>query len=399
MELPRTKEELNYYIDNQVQESLHLDYKDSRAIDNSKRDEIAKDVSAFANSDGGTIIYGIKEKDQLPLEIDTGVEHAKFSREWLEEVIQSNVTPIIDGIRISQIPLNKERSAYAVKIPKSYRGPHQARNLKRYYKRHNFKSSPMEDYEIRDILNRRYSAEPLINVDVDTERFLVYLVISNNGSVPAEDVAFNFSPKMKWRWSEKEFPPLLKRGVKFFPPGRKFRLMYHTFGAILGDRNEIMSKFDVTVSYYHPQIEKPISDTFHIDLEDFLYTSSPQSEVEEIATKIQKELENLKKEIEKQNKFLENISRLSAPTGLNLSISTLRNIKRIIAGDENFEKIDALQNSHLVFQEVLGINCEMALRIWSYFHWPNKEKSLSDIEGMTDELLNRIKRHFSIENE
>ena len=31
--------------------------------------------------------------------------------------------------------------------------PHQAQD-KRYYKRYNFQSAPMDDYEIKDILNR-----------------------------------------------------------------------------------------------------------------------------------------------------------------------------------------------------------------------------------------------------
>jgi len=37
------------------------------------KNEISKDVSAFANSDGGTIIYGIEEEGHLPKRIDGGV--------------------------------------------------------------------------------------------------------------------------------------------------------------------------------------------------------------------------------------------------------------------------------------------------------------------------------------
>jgi predicted HTH transcriptional regulator len=56
MDLPTTRIDLENLIKNQVQESLHLDYKDSRAISDKLRHEIAKDVSAFANADGGVII-------------------------------------------------------------------------------------------------------------------------------------------------------------------------------------------------------------------------------------------------------------------------------------------------------------------------------------------------------
>jgi len=45
-------EDLNLLIKNEVQESTHLDYKSSPAIDKKERHEIAKDVSSFTNSDG-----------------------------------------------------------------------------------------------------------------------------------------------------------------------------------------------------------------------------------------------------------------------------------------------------------------------------------------------------------
>jgi predicted HTH transcriptional regulator len=62
MELPKTVEDIQKLIGTQVQESLNLDYKRSSSISNKARAEIAKDASAFANSDGGLIIYGVEEK-------------------------------------------------------------------------------------------------------------------------------------------------------------------------------------------------------------------------------------------------------------------------------------------------------------------------------------------------
>lgn len=71
-----------------MQENIHLDYKDSRAVDPKKSDEIAKDASAFANSDGGVIIYGVAEdNNHFPVKIDSGVDHLAFSHERLEQII------------------------------------------------------------------------------------------------------------------------------------------------------------------------------------------------------------------------------------------------------------------------------------------------------------------------
>ena len=56
-------EDINNFISNKIEENLNLDYKASDALqrNDKKTNEISKDVSAFANSDGGLIIYGIKD--------------------------------------------------------------------------------------------------------------------------------------------------------------------------------------------------------------------------------------------------------------------------------------------------------------------------------------------------
>ena len=55
--------DLDKLIADQVEDNLHLDYKaaDALAKTDGKKKEVSKDISALANSDGGIIIYGIKE--------------------------------------------------------------------------------------------------------------------------------------------------------------------------------------------------------------------------------------------------------------------------------------------------------------------------------------------------
>lgn len=57
-----TEKELQELIDNQVREDKHLDYKemlDVRQLSGKK--EFCADVSSFANTDGGYLIYGMKK--------------------------------------------------------------------------------------------------------------------------------------------------------------------------------------------------------------------------------------------------------------------------------------------------------------------------------------------------
>jgi predicted HTH transcriptional regulator len=56
------------------QEGLTLDYKASAALDkaDAKKNEMSKDVSAFANSAGGFLVYGMLEDKHVPTSIDVG---------------------------------------------------------------------------------------------------------------------------------------------------------------------------------------------------------------------------------------------------------------------------------------------------------------------------------------
>ncbi len=146
------------YITDGIQENLQLEYKGARAFENNseKKKDIAIAISAMANSAGGIIIYGLNEfydKDNRQLEIDP-VDQIQFSKEWLEQVINSNIQPRIKGIVIYPILVENSQTQgiYVVEIPKSTTA-HQA-NDKRYYKRYNFQRVAMEDYEIRDVMNR-----------------------------------------------------------------------------------------------------------------------------------------------------------------------------------------------------------------------------------------------------
>jgi hypothetical protein len=154
-------------INNKVEENLNLEYKAALSLEKNdkKTNEISKDVSAFANSDGGIIIYGIKEAEgnrHFAGVIDP-IDRSLISKEWLEQVIQGMIRPRINGISIIPIEVDKNpnKVIYIVEIPKSNTA-HQAYD-KKYYKRFNFNSEPMYDYEIRDILNR--PKNPEINLE------------------------------------------------------------------------------------------------------------------------------------------------------------------------------------------------------------------------------------------
>ena len=203
-----TELDLLELIQNEVQEDIQLDYKASAALLNteSKKKEISKDVSAMANSAGGVLIYGIIEKGHIPKNLDEGVDPNETTKEWLEQIINSRIQRKINGMKIFPIELktlNPGKFAYVVSIPQSSRAPHQAHD-KRFYKRYNFESVPMEEYEIRDVshridgpkLNLILKVSDVLEIGNDSEksgenlrRIKLSLVLYNESVVPAEYIA------------------------------------------------------------------------------------------------------------------------------------------------------------------------------------------------------------------
>lgn len=182
-------------IANKVEESSTLDYKAADALDGSdkKKVEITKDVAAFANSGGGTIIYGVREHNEaalahLPKELNP-VKAVDFSKERLDQIVQT-IRPKIEGVRIFSVPVNDTSTdvCYVIEIPQSTTA-HQARDM-RYYRRRNFISEPMEDYEIRDVMMRQ--KRPAIGIDfflaISGNLCGLRIVLLNNGSVVAHHV-------------------------------------------------------------------------------------------------------------------------------------------------------------------------------------------------------------------
>jgi len=199
----KTKADLQRLVDEGLEESLILDYKASPSLsrDGKSPEELCKDVSALANSAGGQLIYGIEENKAAgkPSKVDDGVADAKITKEWIEQILNSKVQPRMDGVRIERIDMETGKFGYVISVQQSQTGPHQAPDGK-YYKRFNFQSVPMQDYEIKDVMRR--STTPHLRVGLAfrsglktkmslqpnqevSEPFSVLVSVENLSSTPA----------------------------------------------------------------------------------------------------------------------------------------------------------------------------------------------------------------------
>ena len=150
---------LESLIENRIEENIHLDYKEQ--VGNNA--EIAKDLSSFANSDGGNIIYGMREVNNKPTEI-LPVNQPNL-REKFDQIARNGIDPSLD-VRIFPIDVNiegNEGQVFLIYIPRKYPILHQAIKRGKYYKRTEFTSSPMSNFEIETAFKLAYNNEERIN--------------------------------------------------------------------------------------------------------------------------------------------------------------------------------------------------------------------------------------------
>ena len=391
MLIPSTLEDIERMVHGQVQESIHLDYKASGGADPNRPVEIGKDVSSFANSDGGVIVYGVKEEKGIPLGIDEGVDPAHCSKERLEDIITSHITPRLSDVRIIPLLLGTGRLLYVVSVAKSFGGPHQVSD-KKYYKRHNFKSAPMDDYEINDVRNRPKRVPPLVTFEAASyARIHAVFDVANVGEVAAEDVRFEFSTDLVW---PERTPYAFEHGIQRMPPRQRLRFLYHAFPTILREGSDIPASFSVKVSYIHPDLGSRQSFDWHVDLNAYRDSMSVRSDAELQADQLLEQLKNLNSNIDKLRSTIEPLRTLGGATGLDLSIWTLRNLGRVLRDGSGAEPLPVAVYRSELFEEVLGVDRKTAYRISQVFGQDMDFDSLRSIPGITDELLDRIKRCF-----
>lgn len=183
-----------------------LEFKGSMSLDfdlpNVKIDNVlnvlSKQISAFANSGGGTLIYGVTDSSVIPREIDLGGIslnlRSNSTKEWLEDIIPNIVEfPLVDFnvyviTKQNESQILEGRGIFLISINDSEQAPHQARDNK-YYARIGGKSKPISHRFVMDIIGRSKhpDMDPQFLFQKDKEDNDVYLevFVFNGGRVYA----------------------------------------------------------------------------------------------------------------------------------------------------------------------------------------------------------------------
>jgi hypothetical protein len=251
----------------------------------------------------------------------------------------------------------------------------------------------MEDYEIREAYNRRREVPSLVNIDIEINRRIAELVISNYGNAIAQDIRFKFSEGMMWL---EEIKPtnVIEKGISKLPPGKTLRFAYNVGPKLFEASDDRAKRFEVNADYFHPALGQRVNENFSFDLNDFKHTLANQSDIERLTQELVREIKSLTGEVKKLDGRLEKIAQIASATGLNLSMSTIENLRHIVERTGEVEKIYPLHCTPQVFMDVLKVPFEMGLRFAAYFRGSGKAESISQIEGATQEILERFNHYF-----
>ncbi len=184
---PASEWDENYLLNLPSGESDRIEFKDSRKLDYTspgvKKDavlnELSKQISAFANSGGGILVFGIENPQpgmQLRVDATGGVplNLGNGTREWLEDVIPNlaglpltkfNVYELV-AFPDKQSQIAPGKGVYIIDIPSSESAPHQATD-KVYYARVAGKSRPINHRFVTDIFGR--SKYPRLSMEISFE--------------------------------------------------------------------------------------------------------------------------------------------------------------------------------------------------------------------------------------
>src|SRR6266851_8623661 len=150
-----TEADLLSLISSQVAEGKTIDYKrDKVGNGDTDKKEFLYDVSSFANTAGGQLIFGMEEAEGLPIGLP-GIAGIDPEQETIrmEQLTRDGIRPPISGLQTGTVRLTNGNVALVVRVPKSWNPPHQVTYQKafRFYARDTNNKYQIDVDELRSL--------------------------------------------------------------------------------------------------------------------------------------------------------------------------------------------------------------------------------------------------------
>jgi hypothetical protein len=148
------EQQLNSLVSLRIKESPNLEYKLKLNIaSETEKRELCKDLSALANSQGGHILFGIKETNGDPISVD-GIQYDDTIGTRLRQIITTGISPRMQNVREKSVSLKNGKRVLILKIePDGYL--HQVKyGDNRYHRREGTITITMESADVETFFHR-----------------------------------------------------------------------------------------------------------------------------------------------------------------------------------------------------------------------------------------------------
>lgn len=138
---------------NAVPEGKTIEYKSELPHEgDSKKIPFLAEISAFANTIGGDLIFGVEEKNGIAVNV-LGIKIENLDKEILrlESSIQNGIEPRISNFAIKPIKLPSGNYVLIIRIGRSWNAPHRVsyKNHAKFYGRNSAGKYPLDVSELR----------------------------------------------------------------------------------------------------------------------------------------------------------------------------------------------------------------------------------------------------------
>jgi hypothetical protein len=162
--------DVEFLVKNEVPEGRTLDYKEQLDIGTGdEKKEFLRDITSFANAQGGDLIFGIKERREngkptgIPESI-CGVQTSNFDslKLQLEHIIRTGVDPKLPSLRMREIAC-PDGTVFIIRVGRSWTKPHRVMHgSSQFYVRGNAGKQPLDSLELRDAFLQSFELEEAI---------------------------------------------------------------------------------------------------------------------------------------------------------------------------------------------------------------------------------------------
>lgn len=139
-----------------VQEGSRIDYKEEYPLhwNDKAKYSLAADAVAFANTNGGTLVYGMTQGSNAEAKHikPQKIQSTDDERVKLHSFLSDLVEPSLPGIQTHAVPVTIDGVSghvILVRIPQSWIGPHRSKMSNHFFIRDGLKNKPLDIPEIR----------------------------------------------------------------------------------------------------------------------------------------------------------------------------------------------------------------------------------------------------------